>query len=165
MTDPPSTGPSPARTLQPYGQGSSANLADILERVLDKGIVIVGDIKIDLLDIELLTIRLRLLVASVDKAKEIGIDWWERDPALSSRADGTRDLKEQNARLREEVRELRRQMASQTELPEGAAGSRRRARDRDPDQEREREREREREPGAEPRRKKRRTTEDDEGRR
>ncbi|MER6119488.1 gas vesicle protein [Streptomyces sp. NPDC001743] len=70
-----------------YGQqGTSANLADILERVLDKGIVIAGDIQINLLDIELLTIKLRLLVASVDKAKEMGIDWWENDPSLSSRA-------------------------------------------------------------------------------
>ena len=61
----------------PYGagpQGSSANLADILERVLDKGIVIAGDIKVNLLDIELLTIKLRLLVVSVDKAEEMGID-------------------------------------------------------------------------------------------
>jgi hypothetical protein len=72
----------------PYGtgQGTSANLADILERVLDKGIVIAGDIQINLLDIELLTIKLRLLVASVDKAKEMGIDWWEHDPSLSSHA-------------------------------------------------------------------------------
>ncbi|MFD7435676.1 gas vesicle protein [Streptomyces sp. NPDC059861] len=159
MTEPPPAGPSPARTLQPYNQGTSANLADILERVLDKGIVIVGDIKIDLLDIELLTIRLRLLVTSVDKAKEIGIDWWERDPALSSRADGTRDLKEQNERLRDEVEQLRRQMAEwQAELPEGATGGRRRARDRD------RDRDQDREPGAEPRRKRRRTAEDDDGR-
>lgn len=67
-------------------QGGSANLADILERVLDKGVVIAGDIQINLLDIELLTIKLRLLVASVDKAKEMGIDWWEHDPSLSSRA-------------------------------------------------------------------------------
>lgn len=83
-------GPSPYRAAQqPYGQsGSSANLADILERVLDKGIVIAGDIKINLLDIELLTIKLRLLVASVDKAKEMGIDWWEHDPSLSFAARG-----------------------------------------------------------------------------
>jgi hypothetical protein len=67
-------------------QGQPAQLADVLERVLDKGIVIAGDIKIDLLDIELLTIRIRLLVASADKAKEMGIDWWEGDPFLSSRA-------------------------------------------------------------------------------
>jgi len=66
-----------------------SSLVDILERVLDKGIVVAGDIRIDLLDIELLTIRLRLLIASVDRAKEMGIDWWEHDPTLSS---GARDL-------------------------------------------------------------------------
>ncbi|MFI6079438.1 gas vesicle protein [Streptomyces sp. NPDC051217] len=114
----------------PYGpgsQGSSANLADILERVLDKGIVIAGDIQINLLDIELLTIKLRLLVASVDKAKEMGIDWWEHDPSLSSRArpaqqvNGSRNasaggdaldppadrLALENERLRAEIAELR----------------------------------------------------------
>ncbi|MFE9647809.1 gas vesicle protein [Streptomyces sp. NPDC006365] len=77
------------RLPPPYDQGpggQGANLADILERVLDKGVVIAGDIRINLLDIELLTIKLRLIVASVDKAKEMGIDWWEHDPTLSSRA-------------------------------------------------------------------------------
>ncbi len=59
------------------------SLADILERVLDKGIVIAGDIQINLLDIELLTVRLRLLVASADKAREMGIDWWQGDPFLT----------------------------------------------------------------------------------
>ncbi|MGP4000133.1 gas vesicle protein [Streptomyces sp. 8N706] len=88
----------------PSGPGST-NLADILERVLDKGIVIAGDIKIDLLDIELLTIRLRLYVSSVDTAKKAGIDWWETDPALSSRA--ARDaLTQENLRLRERVEAL-----------------------------------------------------------
>ncbi|MFF5955178.1 gas vesicle protein [Streptomyces luteogriseus] len=83
---------------QPAGP-PSGSLADLLERVLDKGIVIAGDIKIDLLDIELLTIRLRLFIASVETAKKAGIDWWETDPALSSRA--ARDaLAEENARLR-----------------------------------------------------------------
>lgn len=67
----------------PYRSGQPAQLADVLERVLDKGIVIAGDIKIDLLDIELLTIRLRLLIASADKARELGIDWWTGDPFLS----------------------------------------------------------------------------------
>ncbi|MGW5332560.1 gas vesicle protein [Streptomyces bauhiniae] len=101
-------GPTPSRAAQPYGQGSSANLADILERVLDKGIVIAGDIKINLLDIELLTIKLRLLVASVDKAKEMGIDWWEHDPSLSSRARGDEhSLAEENRRLRAELAALR----------------------------------------------------------
>ena len=78
----------------------STNLADILERVLDKGIVIAGDIQVNLLDIELLTIKIRLLVASVDKAREIGIDWWEHDPTLSA---GKRDLAEENRRLRERI--------------------------------------------------------------
>ncbi|MGW0787516.1 gas vesicle protein GvpJ [Streptomyces sp. NPDC002911] len=103
----------------PYGQQqSSANLADILERVLDKGVVIAGDIQINLLDIELLTIKLRLLVASVDKAKEMGIDWWEHDPSLSSRArpeqrpevrdaPATNQVEAENARLRAEIAELR----------------------------------------------------------
>ncbi|KNB52282.1 gas vesicle protein [Streptomyces caatingaensis] len=80
------------------GEGS-ANLADILERVLDKGVVIAGDIRINLLDIELLTIKLRLVVASVDKAREMGIDWWESDRSLSSGA-RTRELREENDRLR-----------------------------------------------------------------
>jgi hypothetical protein len=66
--------------------GESTNLGDILERVLDRGLVIVGDIRISLLDIELLTIKLRLLVASVDTARQLGIDWWEHDPWLTSSA-------------------------------------------------------------------------------
>jgi hypothetical protein len=81
----------------------STNLADILERVLDKGIVIAGDIQVNLLDIELLTIKIRLLVASVDKAREMGIDWWEHDPSLSS---GGGDLAVENRRLRERIGEL-----------------------------------------------------------
>jgi hypothetical protein len=84
----------------PSQRQESANLADILERVLDKGIVIAGDIRVNLLDIELLTIKIRLLVASVDKAREIGIDWWEHDPSLSS---GRPDLAEENRRLRERI--------------------------------------------------------------
>jgi hypothetical protein len=64
---------------------NSAGLADVLERILDKGLVIVGDIKIKLVDIELLTIQIRLLIASVDKAREIGIDWWMLNPEFSSR--------------------------------------------------------------------------------
>jgi hypothetical protein len=95
----------PGRLPEPYGPSSGANLADILERVLDKGVVIAGDIRINLLDIELLTVKLRLIVASVDKAKEMGIDWWESDPALSSRA--RRDeLARENAELRERLARL-----------------------------------------------------------
>ncbi|QKV92884.1 gas vesicle protein [Streptomyces sp. NA02950] len=84
---------------------TTSNLADILERVLDKGIVIAGDIKIDLLDIELLTIRLRLFVSSVDTARKAGIDWWETDPALSSRA-AHDALAAENAELRERLRAI-----------------------------------------------------------
>ncbi|MFH7596388.1 gas vesicle protein [Streptomyces racemochromogenes] len=99
MTMPPSGLP------RPYDEGSGANLADILERVLDKGVVIAGDIRINLLDIELLTIRLRLVVASVERAKEMGIDWWERDPALSSTARRS-ELGRENEELRRRVAEL-----------------------------------------------------------
>ena len=74
----------------------SDSLADVLERVLDKGVVIAGDVSVSLVGIELLTIRLRLLIATVDKAREIGIDWWESDPALSG---GAERLERENARL------------------------------------------------------------------
>jgi hypothetical protein len=67
------------------------SLADVLERVLDKGIVIVGDIQVRLLDIELLTIKLRLLVASVDKAREMGVTWWETDEFTGVRLEGDED--------------------------------------------------------------------------
>lgn len=63
----------------------SSNLLDVLEKILDKGVVIAGDIKISLADVDLLTIKIRLLVASVDKAREIGMDWWEKDPYYSSK--------------------------------------------------------------------------------
>ena len=97
--------PNQAGGRQPAAQGGGdgTNLADILERVLDKGIVIAGDIQINLLDIELLTIKLRLIVASVDRAKEMGIDWWERDPTLSS---GHSELEQENRRLRERLEAL-----------------------------------------------------------
>jgi hypothetical protein len=78
---------------------SPQNLADVLERVLDKGIVVVGDIQVRLLDIELLTIKIRLMVASVDRAREMGISWWEGDPFLSPTEDG--DSKELEDRVRE----------------------------------------------------------------
>ena len=65
---------------------NATNLADILERVLDKGIVIVGDIKIQIADVDLLTIKIRLMIASVDKAMEMGINWWQSDSFLSSTA-------------------------------------------------------------------------------
>ncbi|GAA2854598.1 hypothetical protein GCM10010472_09800 [Pseudonocardia halophobica] len=110
--------PVPGRTARPpEHRQESTNLADILERVLDKGIVIAGDIRVNLLDIELLTIKIRLLVASVDKAREMGIDWWEHDPSLSS---GQRDLNEENRRLRQRIGDLE---AARTrgELGDGSA--------------------------------------------
>jgi hypothetical protein len=84
------------------------SLADVLERVLDKGIVIAGDIQVNLLDIELLTIKLRLVVASVDKAKEIGINWWEGDPALTR---GAQELEQENDRLRERLERVESRLA------------------------------------------------------
>jgi hypothetical protein len=91
------------------GGGQPANLGDILERVLDKGLVIVGDIRVNLLDIELLTIKLRLVIASLDTAKQVGINWWESDPWLSAdAANGSRgrELEEENRRLRSRVEAL-----------------------------------------------------------
>lgn len=98
--------------VQPTGQRvgyqpAADSLADILERVLDKGIVIAGDIMVNVLDIELLTLKVRLLVASVDTAREMGIDWWEHDPFLTGGArsrDGERELADR-------VRQLERQLA------------------------------------------------------
>jgi hypothetical protein len=101
------------------GQGSGrepANLGDILERVLDKGIVIAGDIRVNLLDIELLTIKLRLLVVSVETARELGIDWWEHDPWLTG-GGRSRELEEENRRLRRRVAAL-----EDAELDEGRDG-------------------------------------------
>src|ERR1700716_3311606 len=100
--------------LRPRDPGP-ANLADTLERVLDKGIVIAGDIQINLLDIELLTIKLRLLVASVDRAREMGINWWEGDASLSS---GARQLQEENESLRARLDRLE----AAAELPAGNGG-------------------------------------------
>jgi hypothetical protein len=90
------------------GGGAVTNLADVLERVLDKGIVVVGDIRVNLLDIELLTIKLRLLVAGVDTARRIGIDWWEHDPWLSGRDDDERRS------LASRVSRLERELQSET---------------------------------------------------
>jgi hypothetical protein len=101
------TSPGPVRGGS--GGPQPANLADILERVLDKGLVIAGDIRVNLLDIELLTIKLRLVIASLDTARQVGINWWENDPWLSSgAADGIRGrrLEEENRQLRSRIAEL-----------------------------------------------------------
>lgn len=87
----------------------TTNLADILERVLDKGIVIAGDIKISLADVELLNIKIRLLVASVEKAMQMGINWWESDAALSSKA---KKIEEENEELKTRLDRLEHLMLS-----------------------------------------------------
>jgi hypothetical protein len=99
------------------GMTQPANLADLLERVLDKGIVIAGDITINLGTVELLTIKIRLLIASVDKAQEIGINWWQSDPALSSQV---RALREERDDLRERVAALEARLERRDESREGA---------------------------------------------
>jgi hypothetical protein len=85
------------------GRPQPQGLADILERILDKGIIIAGDIRVNLLDIELLTVKIRLLVVSVDKAQEMGIDWWQNDPMLNSAAE---KLTEENRELRARIDQL-----------------------------------------------------------
>ncbi|MEU7887942.1 gas vesicle protein [Microbispora bryophytorum] len=123
MTDPPSR---PILRESSYAPSTvvgreSTNLGDILERVLDRGIVIAGDIKVNLLEIELLTIKLRLVIASVDTAREIGIDWWERDPWLSGR---DRELAEENRRLRDRLNAVEERLLAWEERTELEPGER-----------------------------------------
>ena len=89
----------------------ATNLADILERVLDKGIVIAGDIKIQLADIDLLNIKIRLLVASVDKAMEMGINWWQQDSYLSTKAKET-EIEKENTALKKRLDRLEEKIKS-----------------------------------------------------
>lgn len=92
-------------------QATTATLVDILDRVLDKGLVVAGDVRVSLANVELLTIQIRLLVCSVDKAQEIGLDWWRRDGFLSSGATGANASNELEAR----VAALERQLGAQPE--------------------------------------------------
>jgi hypothetical protein len=101
----------------------STNLADILERVLDKGIVIAGDIQINLLDIELLTIKLRLLIASVDRAREMGINWWETDPSLHGLEQGDGGDREELERENQELRERLERLEQRVGLQQGSEES------------------------------------------
>ncbi|WP_030606333.1 gas vesicle protein GvpJ [Streptomyces sclerotialus] len=105
------------------GAGSGASLADILERVLDRGVVIVGDIRINLLDIELLTIKLRLIVASVERAEQMGIDWWRDDPSLSAGA-RRREVDRENREKNREQHELARENAELRERIAALEGGR-----------------------------------------
>jgi hypothetical protein len=121
-----------ARTPPPYARADlqqrehtgPANLADILERVLDKGIVIAGDIQVNLLDIELLTIKLRLLVASVDRAREMGINWWESDPRLTNQGKETEQLESENRELLARVQRLERLLEAPGESEDDRARKR-----------------------------------------
>jgi|SRR5688572_15703416 len=116
----------PAQGLTP--QRPLESLADVLDRVLDKGVVIAGDIAINLLDIELLTIKIRLLIASVDKATEMGIDWWQHDPQLSSGKSGkvgAKKLGDENRILRERIKRLESKLGALTQqLPSHTKPSR-----------------------------------------
>src|ERR1041384_7978845 len=96
------------RTRQKLAHATdTSNLADILERVLDKGIVSAGDIKVKLVDIELLTIQIRLMIASVDKAREMGMDWWLKNPDFMS--GGDKQLSTENDQ-RAEISDLKRRI-------------------------------------------------------
>jgi Gas vesicle protein len=87
----------------------ASGLVDVLDRVLDKGLVVAGDVKISLAEVELLTIRIRLIVCSIDKAQEIGLDWWKHDSHLSP---GKNRLSAENEELRKQIRLLERKVAS-----------------------------------------------------
>ena len=92
------------------------NLADILDRILDKGIVIAGDIKIQLADIDLLNIKIRLLVASAEKAMEMGINWWQQDNFLSMKAMES-SVKKENEKLKKRVASLEKMMSNEELRP------------------------------------------------
>jgi hypothetical protein len=87
----------------------STGLVDVLDRVLDKGLVVAGDIRVSLAEVELLTIRIRLLVCSIDKAEQIGLDWWRHDPNLTV---GARQTALENEALREQIRLLEAKIAA-----------------------------------------------------
>ncbi len=87
----------------------ATNLADILERVLDKGLVIAGDIKIQLADVDLLNIKIRLLIASVDRAMEMGINWWQQDKYLSAESRAS-EIERENADLKKRLERLEEQI-------------------------------------------------------
>ena len=91
------------------GHPRSTGLVDVLDRVLDKGLVVAGDIRVSLAEVELLTIRIRLLICSIDKAEQIGLDWWKYDHHLSP---GKQALSAENEELKKEVRALERRIAA-----------------------------------------------------
>jgi hypothetical protein len=106
-------------------QQRSTGLVDVLDRVLDKGLLIAGDIRISLAEVELLTIRIRLLVCSIDKAEQIGLDWWRHDRHL---APGRRIESDETRRLRQQVRVLEQRIEELTASPAPARAARARRR-------------------------------------
>ena len=102
--------------LAPIAPARSQGLVDILDRILDKGLVIAGDIKVNLANVELLTIQVRLLVCSIDKAEQIGLNWWKFDPALSVSGEGSR-LAAENRELRARLQQLEERLDRLTEGP------------------------------------------------
>ena len=99
----------------PPSHHRATGLVDVLDRVLDKGLVIAGDIKVSLAEVELLTIRIRLLVCSLDKAQEIGLDWWRYDRDLSS--GGPRSALADHEALRAQIQQLERKVDALTAAP------------------------------------------------
>jgi hypothetical protein len=112
--------------LELPGSHRATGLVDVLDRVLDKGLVIAGDIKVSLAEVELLTIRIRLLVCSLDKAQEIGLDWWRYDRDLSPGA--ARDNAGAHEDLRAEIRQLQERVTALTVARETRARPARRRR-------------------------------------
>src|SRR5689334_2684803 len=100
--------------LTPSHQRSNAGLVDVLDRVLDKGLVVAGDVKVSLAEVELLTIRIRLMICSIDKAQEIGLDWWKYDRHLSP---GREQLSQENLELREQLPALEERVAALSRVP------------------------------------------------
>jgi len=93
------------------GPGRSTGLVEVLDRVLDKGLVVAGDVKISLAEVELLTIRIRLLICSIDKAEQIGLDWWRFDHHFSP---GKQLISAENEELKKQIRALERKLAAAT---------------------------------------------------
>jgi Gas vesicle protein len=94
-------------------------LVDVLDRILDKGLVIAGDIKVSLANVELLTLQIRLLVCSIDKAEQIGLNWWRYDTNLTTRAERA---EAENVELRERLAELEREIRQLAVINAAAAG-------------------------------------------
>jgi hypothetical protein len=107
-------------SLEPRRGYQGTNLVDILDRILDKGLVVAGDVRISLANVELLTIRIRLLVCSIEKAEQIGLNWWRYDRSLVSQGDTTDEI---IARLEQRIAELERQLALASNSPAPPARS------------------------------------------